>query len=321
MPSAKPGRLGAVLSLRLYRSSSAARRRRSLVRAQGRAGLVMTGPFLLLFAFFVVTPFVYSFILSLHSGGTGAFVGLLNYRVVLTSGQFWNSVRRMAYFGVIQVSVMVGLSIVLALFLDSQYCMGRKFFALAYFLPYAIPGVIAAIMWGFLLEPQLDSALKLPQVLGLTAGPVTPLDYHLALYAIMLIVTWELTGYNMTIVLTSLTNVQREVIEAAKVDGASDLKIAVRIKLPLIRRTVMFITMLSVIGTLQLFNEPAVLNEIASTGNALSPNQIIYNTAFAFGNDPLASAQSIVLAVVTVVATMAFYRAFKARAGLVRAQP
>jgi multiple sugar transport system permease protein len=117
----------------------------------------------------------------------------------------------------------------------------------------------------------------------------------------------------MTIVLTSLTNVQREVIEAAKVDGASDLKIAVRIKLPLIRRTVMFITVLSVIGTLQLFNEPAVLNEIAFTGNSLSPNQIIYNTAFAFGNDPLASAQSIVLAVITVVATVTFYRILRTR--------
>ncbi len=105
----------------------------------------------------------------------------------------------------------IGLAIALALFLDSPYCRGRKLFALVYFLPFAVPGVIAAIMWGFLLEPDLDSALKVPHQLGLTAGAVTPLDYRLSLYAIMLIVTWEFTGYNMTILLTSLTNVPHQV--------------------------------------------------------------------------------------------------------------
>jgi len=162
-------------------------------------------------------------------------------------------------------------------------------------------------MWGFLLQPDLDSALKVPHLLGLTSGAVTPLDYRLSLYAIMLIVTWEWTGYNMTILITSLTNVPHQVLEAAKIDGCSELSIATRIKLPLIRRTVVFIVMLSIIGTLQLFNEPVILNDIASVGNSISPNQIIYNTAFSFGNEQLAAAQSVVLAAITVVATVAFY--------------
>jgi multiple sugar transport system permease protein len=191
--------------------------------------------------------------------------------------------------------------------LDSPYCRGRKFFALVYFLPYAVPGVIAAIQWGFLLEPDLDSALSIPHHLGLTAGAVTPLDYRLSLYAIMLIVTWEFTGYNMTILLTSLTNVPHQVLEAAKVDGCSELAIAARIKLPLIRRTIAFIVILSVIGTLQLFSEPVILNEIAAIGNSFTPNQIIYNTAFSFGNEQLAAAQSVILAAITIVATVTFF--------------
>ena len=80
---------------------------------------------------------------------------------------------------------MIGLAILLALFLDSPYCRGRKFFALVYFLPYAVPGVIAAIQWGFLLEPDLDSALSIPHHLGLTGGgrdtarlPVVPVRDH-----------------------------------------------------------------------------------------------------------------------------------------------
>ena len=170
-----------------------------------------------------------------------------------------------------------------------------------------MPGVIAAIMWAFLLEPDLDGALKVPHLLGLASGPLNPLDYRLALYAIMLIVTWEFAGYNMTILLTSLTNVPRQIIEAARIDGCSELAIAWRIKFPLIRRTVMFIVILSIIGTLQLFNEPVMLNDIASIGSSYTPNQIIYNTAFSFGNEQLAAAQSVVLAAITIVATVAFY--------------
>jgi multiple sugar transport system permease protein len=285
-----------------------------LPRAQQRAAVGMVTPFLALFAVFFVAPLVYSVVLSLRAGGTGAFAGLLNFRAVLGNSQYWGGVQRMCYFGVIQVTVMIGLALLLALFLDSSYCVGRKVFALLYFLPYAVPGVIAAIMWAFLLEPDLDNALKVPQLLGLTSAPVNPLDYRLALYAIMLIVTWEFTGYNMTILLTSLTNVPRQVVEAARIDGGSELGIALRIKFPLIRRTVMFTVILSIIGTLQLFNEPTVLNEIASTSTSYTPNQIIYTTAFQFGNESLAAAQSIVLAAITIAATMAFYGIVRRRA-------
>ena len=75
----------------------------------------------------------------------------------------------------------------------------------------------------------------------------------------------------------------------------------------------MFTVILSIIGTLQLFNEPVMLNNIASIGNSLTPNQIIYNTAFQFGNESLAAAQSIMLAVITIVATVAFYGIIRRR--------
>lgn len=290
-------------------------------RRQGRSGLVMTVPFLGLFAVFFAGPLIYSVVMSLRSPLTGGFVGLLNYRTTASNGSYWSAVERMAYFGAIQVSAMIALAVGLALVLDSPYCRGKRVFSLIYFLPYAIPGVIAALMWGFLLEPDLNVALKLPHLLGLASGPIQPLDYRLSLYSIMLIVTWEWTGYNMTILLTSLTNVPRQVLEAAKVDGASELAIAARIKLPMIRRTVMFIAILSIIGTLQLFNEPVILNEVASIGNSVTPNQIIYNTAFAFGNEQTAAAQSVVLALITIFATAAFYGIVKRRtnaAGAVR---
>jgi multiple sugar transport system permease protein len=282
----------------------------------GRAGLAMTTPFLVLYGLFFLAPFLYSVVLSLRSPQTGAFVGLFNYRNVVGNGQFWSAVIRMAYFGGIQVTAMIVLAVVLALFLDSPYCVRRKLFALIYFLPYAVPGVIAAVMWGFLLQPDLDNALKVPHLLGLASGPLNPLSYGFVLYAMMIIVTWEWTGYNMTILLTSLTSVPPEVLESSRIDGASELKIAWRIKLPMIRRTIAFIGIISVIGTLQLFNEPVILNDIASIGSSYSPNQIIYNTAFSFGNEQLAAAQSIILALITVIATATFYRIVRHRFGM-----
>jgi multiple sugar transport system permease protein len=285
--------------------------------AQRRAAASLTIPFLILFAVFFVAPLAYSVVLSLRAGGTGAFAGLLNYRAVIANGQYWGGVTRMAYFGVIQVTFMIILALLLALFLDSVYCRGRRVFALIYFLPYAVPGVIAAIMWAFLLEPDLDGALKLPQLAG-AHGPLMPLSYRFALYAIMLIVTWEFAGYNMTILLTSLTSVPGQIVEAARIDGCSELGIALRIKFPLIRRTVMFTVILSVIGTLQLFNEPVLLNAIAGIGSSYTPNQIIYNTAFSFGNEPLAAAQSVLLAAVTIGATVVFYSLVRRRADPLR---
>lgn len=293
-------------------SSHAPSRRASLARRR-QAGFVMTTPFLVLYLFFFLAPFIYSVVLSLRSPMTNRFVGLFNYRNVVDNGQFWSAVVRMAYFGVIQVTLMIVLAIVLALLLDSPYCRGKKLFALAYFFPYAVPGVIAAVMWAFLLQPDLDNALKVPHMLGLAAGPLNPLSYRSVLYAMMLIVTWEWAGYNMTILLTSLTSVPREVLESGKIDGASELALAWRIKLPMIRRTIAFITVISIIGTLQLFNEPVILNDIASIGSSYTPNQLIYNTAFSFGNEQLAVAQSIVLALITVLATASFYGIMRRR--------
>jgi multiple sugar transport system permease protein len=280
---------------------------------RGKAGLAMTTPFLVLYALFFLAPFIYSIALSLRSPLTGRFVGLFNYSSVVSNSQYWSAVERMVYFGLIQVTLMICIAIGLALLLDSPYCRGKKFFALAYFFPYAVPGVIAAVMWAFLLEPDLDSALNVPHVVGLASGTLNPLSYRFVLYAMMLIVTWEWAGYNMTILLTSLTSVPREVLESGKIDGASEFALAWRIKLPMIRRTVAFITVISIIGTLQLFNEPMILNDIAAIGTSYTPNQVIYNTAFQFGNEQLAAAQSIVLALVTVVATAAFYGIMRRR--------
>jgi multiple sugar transport system permease protein len=264
-----------------------------------RAPYVMTFPFFALFAVFFVAPFLYTIYISLTSNITGKVTGFQNYVTILKTQEFWDGVRRVLYFGAVQVSVMIVLALALALILDSPYCRGKKIFSVIYFLPYAVPGVIAAIMWGFLLSPQVDNALRVTSI--------NPLGPRLVIYAIMLIVTWEFTGYNMTIYLAGITSVTKETIEAAKIDGASEWKLALLIKLPLLRRTIMFTIVLSIIGTLQLFSEPAIINNLVVLGYSYTPNLMIYNQAFSFGDIPLAAAGSIVLAVLTAAGSVGFF--------------
>jgi multiple sugar transport system permease protein len=257
-------------------------------------------------AFFIL-PFAYAIYVSLTSPQTGGFVGFQNFRFAVESTAFRHAIGRVAYFGAIQVTGMVVLALVLAFIIDSPFCLGKRAFRLVFFLPYAVPGVLAAIMWGFLFSPTLDSLLRLPVTAGVTHTPVNPLSPPAVLYAIMLIVTWEFTGYNMTLYLTSLASIPDAILEAAAIDGCGQLRLVRHIKLPLIRRMVMFTLVLSIIGTLQLFNEPAILSTMAAVPPDYTPNMAIYNEAFTIGNIPLAAAMSITLGVLTVGVSLAFY--------------
>ncbi len=263
----------------------------------------MSLPVQLLFAAFFVLPFGYALYESLTSPLTGRFAGLRNLQLAVSSVPFWRSVQRMAYFGVIQVAAMVLLSLGLAFLIDSPLCAGKRAFRLLFFLPFAVPGVLAALMWGFLFSPQLDSLLSVPAHLGITNAPIDPLSPSVLLWSVMLVVTWEWTGYNMTLYLTSLASIPETVLEAAVIDGCSQIGLVRHIKLPLIRRMIMFTLVLSIIGTLQLFNEPQLLQ--APVG--YTPNMTIYNQAFTIGNLPLASAMSLILAAITVGASLIFY--------------
>lgn len=296
-------------SLRLVKRTGAFGLGRSgLESKQRHAGLLMVLPFVLFFLAFFVAPLLYTLYESFRSSLTGAFDGLGNYRYIFSLGTLWSGIGRMLYFGLIQVTAMIGMATLIALFLDTRYSRGRGIFSLIFFLPYAVPGVIAAILWGFLYSPQLDSLLRAPGHLGITHGAVNPLSSSFVLYAIMLIVTWEFTGYNMVIVMAGLSSIPREIIEAGRVDGCSEVALAWRIKLPVIRRTLLFITLLSIIGTLQLFNEPDIINTLTPLSPGYTPNLQIYQTAFSEGTIPVAAAEAVILAAITIVLALVFFR-------------
>ncbi len=267
----------------------------------------MLAPFFILFLGFFIYPFFYSFYLSLFATrmGSSQFVGLNNYFVAFSDSSFWSSIGTVIYYGVLQAVSVLLLGMILALFLDSSLVKGKAFFRLVYFLPYAVPGVIAAMMWGFLYSPELDPLLKIFNLFN-GGKSVDLLSTGHLIYSIVNIVTWEWAGYNMTLYFAALTALPVELYEAAKIDGCNEFQIALRIKLPLLRPMITFTSILSIIGSLQLFNEPFILSSLTSVPPNYTPNLYIYNMAFSYGNFNYSAALSFLLAFVTFVASMIF---------------
>jgi multiple sugar transport system permease protein len=266
---------------------------------------VMLSPFIVLYSIFFLFTLSYAFYMSLLGGRTGHthFVGLSNYIMAFHDTVFWESLGIVVGFAFLQAFSVLFLGLILALFLDSPYVKGKGFFRLVYFIPYAVPGVIAAIMWGFLYSPVLNPFLDF--ITQLRGGiRFEPLATKNLIYGILNIVVWQWTGYNMTLYYAGLTAIPLEIYDAAKIDGCSEFQIAVKIKVPLLRPMIVFTSLLSVIGALQLFNEPLLLSGLTAVPSNYTPNLYIYYMAFKFGNFNYSATLSFFLAFITLIATM-----------------
>jgi len=266
-------------------------------------------PFAALFAAFYLLPIgwaVYQSLLVVERDGTfgkpvEVFGGLTQYFLVFQNEEFWASVGRVLLFGAVQVPVMLGIALVLALLLDSPLVKGKKFFRLAFFVPYAVPGVIAAIMWGYLYSPNLSPFAAFTSEVDLLA-PST------VLWSIANVVTWVYVGYNMLIIYSALLALPSEIFEAARLDGANQLQIAWSIKIPLVAPAITLTAIFSIIGTLQLLAEPQVFRSFTSSvSSTFTPNLAVYATS-AVPNVSLAAAMSVVLALATFALSFGFLK-------------
>ena len=174
-------------------------------------------------------------------------------------------------------------------------------YRLSIFLPYAVPGVVAVMIWGYMYGDQFGLVADLNRWLGDIVP--SPLSESFILPAIGNIVTWEFVGYNMLIFFSALQAVPQEQYEAAEIDGAGALRTVFSIKLPAIRGAIVVATIFSIIGSFQLFNEPAVLQKIAP--NAISsyftPNMYAFNLSFAGSQFNYAAAIAIISGVITMI--------------------
>ncbi len=277
-------------------------RRRSLLP------LVLLTPAVLLFLLFTVAPGGYAIYLSFLrqkvGGGllgdqnpTQVFAGLANYHAAFADPAFWQSILRMLLVAAIGVPATIVFSTVFALCLDAKRARLTGFARLAIFLPYAVPGVVATLLWGF---------IYLPATSPIGGGAFDYFGSRAVFFSVANVAVWGVLGFNMVVVYTSLRGLPRELFEAAELDGAGELQIALRVKLPLLAPTLTLITVFSLIGALQLFNEPNTLKPIT---NAISstwvPLMRVYTDAFVNNDIYRGAAASFLLIILTVTATVA----------------
>ncbi|WP_406412831.1 sugar ABC transporter permease [Streptomyces halstedii] len=298
----------------------APRRRPYGVKSAPYAFLV---PATVLFLLFFALPIGYAVHLSFRrtrvSGlglGKGArdeiWAGLANYTDALSDSELLHGTLRILGYGLIVVPVMLGLALLFALLLDTERLRLRGFSRLAIFLPYAIPGVVAALMWGFLYLPDVSPFHFLLDKAGLPRPDL--LDGGPLYLALANIAVWGGTGFNMIVIYTSLRAIPAEIFEAARLDGCSQLQIALRIKIPMVAPSLVLTFFFSVIATLQVFSEPTTLKPLTnSLSTTWSPLMKVYQDAFVNNDIHAAAAQAVIIALATLALSFGFLKAANSR--------
>jgi multiple sugar transport system permease protein len=267
-------------------------------------GWSFVAPFLAVFALVFLAPIGYAIYLSLYREqaffGGKTFVGIGNYVDVFSDGKFWEGALRVLLFLAVQVPIMLGLALAAALAIDSGRLRAPRAFRLVIFLPYAVPGVVAVLMWGYLYGTSFGLAADLNHLLGTT---LQPLSSRWILTSIVNIVTWEFVGYNMLIFYSALRTVPEDLYEAAALDGAGAIRTVFSIKIPALRGAIVIATIFSIIGSFQLFNEPNILRNLVPNviNTNYTPNMYAYNLSFGGQQYNYSATVAIVMGVLTAI--------------------
>lgn len=289
------------------------RRRRTSLRPRV-APYLFSAPAMILYVAFTIIPLGYAFGSSffaqrLTGGGIlgtrqTVFVWFDNYVDVLTNATLVAGLGRLAVYGIIAVPLTLGLALVFALLLDTYGTRFKRFGRTAIFIPYAVPGVVAALMWGFMYLPSTSPFSYVTRSLGL--GSIPFLEPAGLYGSIANITIWGGIGFNMLVIYTALRSIPNEMVEAARIDGASEIQIAMRIKVPLVGPALILTLVFALLGALQLYGEPAMLMPLTnSISTTWAPLMTIYRDAFVLDNLSSAAAASMVLAIGTAAVSLA----------------
>ena len=296
------------------------------------APYVLLSPFVILFAVFGVFPLVFSLYLAFQSWeptsglATMKFVGLGNFAFSLQDEWFWKSLKNTAWLAVASGVPQHLVAIPLAVFIHNAFGRARNAVVGAYFLPYITSTVAIAIMFSSLFSTDyglvnqaLGALARVPGLGGLF--PAEPVDWlgrpENIKPAIAMIVFWRYLGFNVVLYLAALQTIPKDVYEAATMDGAGRLQQFFFITLPSLKPMIFFGVTLSVVGGLQLFEEPFILTggRGGSDQSGMTTAIYLYRMAFDFNDFGAASAMSWLLFFVVVALTWLTNRAFRSRGG------
>ena len=283
--------------------------------SRGRTAWLFLTPALLVLGVFFFVPVLGALGLSLTDYDLYAladlrnlrFVGLHNYWELLHRPLFWTALGNTFYFVVVGVPLSIGASLGTALLLNSPLARMKAFHRTVLFAPVVTTVVAVAVIWRYLFNTKYGLVNHALAVLGL--NPVDWLgDPHWAMPTIIAFAVWKNFGYNMIILLAGLQAIAPELYEAARIDGASRWRQFRHITLPLLKPTMVLVTVLTVAGYFQLFAEPYVMTEGGPLQSTMSVLYLMYDDGFKWWNFGVASAVAFALFGIILAVTVLLLR-------------
>lgn len=290
-----------------------ARTRKFTPGRQTKSALLFLLPSAITLALFVFWPIADSFWLSfrnwnLMEGGRD-FVGLANYRELFADERFWNSVWNTAYFTLASVPACIAVALGLALLCVTKL-RGLSFFKAVFFLPVITSFAVISIIWGFLMDPDIGLLSYYLKSIGLNMPDVLR-NPTWAMPAVIFVAVWKNFGFNLVILLAGLHGIPVSLYEAAKLDGANAWQRFVHVTLPSLRHTLLFVVIITVISSFQVFDQVYVMTRGGPLNSTETIVYYIYHQGFELLDMGYSSAMAWLLFMVVFLLTLGQLRLFR----------
>ncbi|MXY26591.1 sugar ABC transporter permease [Candidatus Poribacteria bacterium] len=248
------------------------------------APYLFIAPFYILFVVFMGYPLVSSLVMSLYEMRgfqSRIFVGIGNFIDLFGDPIFWKSLRNTAYFAAGTLTLQLPIALLLAILLNSKFVRGKNILRLAFFAPVLVAGVFVAIIFNLVYDQRAGLVNEEFIFFGKEIGWLNEENYVMP--AVILTGVWQWAGFNMIYFLAGLQGIRQELYEAAAVDGANWWQAFLHVTLPSLRPVIAFVFVVSMIGSLQLFDLPYILTnggEPADAGSTIV--MYLYKNGFQF---------------------------------------
>jgi len=266
---------------------------------------VMLAPYLVFLVMFAVVPIWMALKESVGPTMRNEAGGLKNYLLVLTDYRFLTSLKNTVLYVLVSAPIMTIVVLVLSLLLDSFRANWHQYIRLAYLIPGCYVGAAGVLAWYMALEPIIGPFRRVLNFFGIEKSTQVFQPSSLVfIFAMMAVVSNA--GAWIVVQFGGLQEISEEVIEAAKIDGCGNFQLATKIKLPLIKKNVVYMVVLVITASVQLFAEPFIVNQQIGFSGNWSLMQLSYSIAFVEGDIASASAISFMLLAVSLSAALIF---------------
>lgn len=281
-------------------------------RNEIRTAWLMAFPGLALLTVFLITPFVMAFVLSLTNqrlvpiiARPTRFIGVRNYLRLFADDVFWAAIRNNFVFAIVVVPVQSSVALLLAMLINRR-APGIDIFRTVYFMPVVMNMVVVAIVWSVFFNPSqglFNAAIG--AIVGPSFEPIGWLnDPATALLSIIILSVWKSVGFQMIVFLAGLQEIPAELYEASAIDGASPWMAFIRITIPSLRNTIIFIVVSTTILAFQLFSQVQILTQGGPQRATMTAVVLMYREGFSQQRIGYASSIAVVFFLIVLLVSV-----------------